>query len=204
MHEQRAPGLLEAAHNRLEHAVIAVETEVPGLASVTRRLAEMLSIQLMKRHRDVMFRKNCDLGPISVILTNLGANAYEGKTDSGVAVVAVVTIAEKIARTRFPGMRCRRIDRNGHAPASDNGNGHSKAPTNGNANGNGASRNGGQRQATQSQVKAIHAIARNRRIDIAQFLNDRFRVDRPDDLNIKEASQVIDELKGETNAEGRR
>ena len=42
-HEQHAPGLLEAAHDRLEHAVIAVETEVPVLASVTRRLAEMLS-----------------------------------------------------------------------------------------------------------------------------------------------------------------
>ena len=43
VHEQHMPGLLEAARNRLEHAVIAVETEVPVLASVTRRLAEMLS-----------------------------------------------------------------------------------------------------------------------------------------------------------------
>ena len=43
VHEQHAPGLLEAAHDRLEHAVIAGETEGPGLASVTRHLAEMLS-----------------------------------------------------------------------------------------------------------------------------------------------------------------
>jgi hypothetical protein len=43
VHEEHAPGLLAAARNRLEHAVVAVETEAPGLASLTRRLAEMLS-----------------------------------------------------------------------------------------------------------------------------------------------------------------
>lgn len=37
------PGVLEAAEDRLERAVVAVETGAPGLASLTRRLAEMLS-----------------------------------------------------------------------------------------------------------------------------------------------------------------
>jgi len=41
--EQEEPGVLAAARNRLDHAVVAVETEAPGLASLTRRLAEMLS-----------------------------------------------------------------------------------------------------------------------------------------------------------------
>ena len=86
---------------------------------------------------------------------------------------------------------------NGHAPTSANGNGQPST------NGNGTQRNGGQRQATQSQIKAIHSIARNRRIDIAQFLNDRFKVSRPDDLTLKDASKVIDELKADTNTEGR-
>jgi len=90
---------------------------------------------------------------------------------------------------------------NGHAPKADNGNGPSKPAG---TNGNGTQRNGGQRQATQSQVKAIHAIARSRRIDVAQFLNERFHVSRPDALTIKEASQVIDELKADTNTEGSR
>lgn len=43
VHEQESPGLMEGARTRLEHAVVAVETETPGLASLTRRLAEMLS-----------------------------------------------------------------------------------------------------------------------------------------------------------------
>ena len=35
--------VLEAAHDRLEGAVVAVETRSPALANLTRRLAEMLS-----------------------------------------------------------------------------------------------------------------------------------------------------------------
>jgi hypothetical protein len=86
---------------------------------------------------------------------------------------------------------------NGHSPtpANDKGNGQAKPPANNNGNGNNGK--GGQRRATQSQVKAIYAIARNRRIDIGQFLNDRFHVNKPDDLSIKEASQTIDELKAD-------
>ncbi|MBM4073699.1 MAG: hypothetical protein FJ271_32975 [Planctomycetes bacterium] len=83
------------------------------------------------------------------------------------------------------------LNGNGHAPSTDNGNGKTQQPA------NGPSRNGGQRQATNSQIKAIHAIARSRRIDIGQFLNDRFHVNRADDLSIKEASAAIDELKGD-------
>lgn len=43
VNEQHAPGILAAARDRLDHAVVAIETEAPGLASLTRRLAEMLS-----------------------------------------------------------------------------------------------------------------------------------------------------------------
>jgi hypothetical protein len=64
---------------------------------------------------------------------------------------------------------------------------------------NGTSRNGGQRPATHSQVKAIHAIANRRHIDLSPFLNERFHVSRPDELSIKQASSVIDELKGQAD-----
>jgi hypothetical protein len=69
-----------------------------------------------------------------------------------------------------------------------NGNGHNTGAQNG-------QRSGGQRPATQSQVKAIYAIARGRQINVAQFLRERFQVGRPDDLSLKDASAVIDELK---------
>jgi hypothetical protein len=86
-----------------------------------------------------------------------------------------------------------------------NGNGHARnasknnrPPTPSPAT-NGTSRNSGQRLATQSQVKAIHAIAHRRHIDVAQFLNERFHVGRPDELTIKQANSVIDELKGQAD-----
>jgi hypothetical protein len=41
--EKKEPGVLEAARQRVDRAVLAVETEAPVLAGLTRRLAEMLS-----------------------------------------------------------------------------------------------------------------------------------------------------------------
>jgi hypothetical protein len=51
------------------------------------------------------------------------------------------------------------------------------------------------RPATQSQIKAIFAIAREQQINVSQFLRERYHVGRPEDLSIKEASTIIDELK---------
>jgi hypothetical protein len=84
---------------------------------------------------------------------------------------------------------------NGSPPTNGNGtNGNGHAPSNGNGHSN------GQRRATQSQAKAIYAIARNQRIDVGQLM-DRYGVKKPEDLDIKTASKVIDSLK--SNAEGR-
>jgi len=81
--------------------------------------------------------------------------------------------------------------RSGYGPPA-NGHDHGNGQTNG---GNGNSGNGRPRPATQSQVKAIYAIARSQRLDVPTMLRARFQVGRPDDLNIKEASSLIDDLK---------
>jgi hypothetical protein len=66
----------------------------------------------------------------------------------------------------------------------------------GNGNGQRQPANGQRpRQATSSQVKAIHAIAGRNRIDVGRLVQDRFNVQRPDDLSISDASTLIDELK---------
>ncbi len=49
--------------------------------------------------------------------------------------------------------------------------------------------------ATRSQVKALFAIARSNGLDINEVVQDRFRISRPEELSIKEASSLIDELK---------
>lgn len=48
---------------------------------------------------------------------------------------------------------------------------------------------------TQSQLRAIQAISRRARLDAAVLVRERFQVDRPEALSIREASSLIDELK---------
>ena len=74
------------------------------------------------------------------------------------------------------------------------------ADSNGNGNGSRAAPNDNQRTsnprpATQSQCKALHAISRSKQVNLNQLLRDRFHVGKPEDLSIKEASSLIDELK---------
>jgi len=89
---------------------------------------------------------------------------------------------------------------NGNGKPESNG----QRGANGHAAGNGHNGNGNGRSATQSQVRAVHAIASRKRIDLTVLLRDRFGVDRPDDLTLRDASTLIDELKNGAAAGGRR
>lgn len=93
------------------------------------------------------------------------------------------------------------LSSNGQQPAGGNHNGHGidRYRMNGDGSSNGANNghtsNGhGPRQATTSQVKAIHAITGRNRIDVGRLVQDRFHVQRPGDLSISDASTLIDEL----------
>ena len=57
------------------------------------------------------------------------------------------------------------------------------------------------RPATLSQVRAIRAIAARRKIDLVAVLQERFGMQTPNELGIRQASVLIDELKGESPAE---
>ncbi len=49
------------------------------------------AIQLLKRHRDTMFKDNEDSKPISVIITTLAAKAYNGETDLASALINILS-----------------------------------------------------------------------------------------------------------------
>ena len=53
------------------------------------------------------------------------------------------------------------------------------------------------RPATASQVKAIRAIAARRKIDLVGLLRDRFGLTTADELGIRQASALIDDLKSD-------
>ena len=53
------------------------------------------------------------------------------------------------------------------------------------------------RPATARQVKAIRAIAARRKIDLVGMLRERFGLTTADELGIRQASNLIDELKSD-------
>jgi hypothetical protein len=58
------------------------------------------------------------------------------------------------------------------------------------------------RPATASQVKAIRAIAARRKIDLVGLLRERFGLTTADQLGIRQASSLIDELKSDEPTNG--
>jgi hypothetical protein len=88
-------------------------------------------------------------------------------------------------------------------PANGTNHASNEPAVNGHSNGNGS--NGkfrSPRPATQSQIKALHAITRNQRVNLGQLIRQRFNLSRPEDLDIRQASQLIDDLKSTANSEG--
>lgn len=60
------------------------------------------SIQLLKRHRDVMFRDTPELAPISMIITNLATHAYLGEGDIYEAVTGIVARMRNFISPVYP------------------------------------------------------------------------------------------------------
>lgn len=60
------------------------------------------SIQFLKRHRDVMFRERLSLAPISMIITNLSAQAYGGESDIASALTNIVEKIPDYVRSTRP------------------------------------------------------------------------------------------------------
>jgi hypothetical protein len=62
-------------------------------------------VQILKRHRDVMFAANPDAKPISIIITTLSARAYRGEEDLADAMERILTDMEgfvNAVRPRVP------------------------------------------------------------------------------------------------------
>lgn len=60
------------------------------------------TIQVLKRHRDVMFKDNPDGKPISVILTTLCALAYQGEKDLAAAITKIINEIPQLVNNQPP------------------------------------------------------------------------------------------------------
>ncbi|MDD3925603.1 MAG: nucleotidyltransferase [bacterium] len=59
-------------------------------------------IQLLKRHRDQMFKDDPDIKPISIIITTLAAEAYQGESDLEFALENILLRVETMVRSKAP------------------------------------------------------------------------------------------------------
>lgn len=57
------------------------DTEIDKVPTYQRRTTLQKSIQLLKRHRDILFADNNDNAPISIIITTLAAWVYNGESN---------------------------------------------------------------------------------------------------------------------------
>ncbi|MBU3928004.1 MAG: nucleotidyltransferase, partial [Bacteroidetes bacterium] len=61
--------------------MILGKAQVDDIPLFKRKTPLQQSIQLLKRHRDQMFKEYTDVKPISIIITTLAARAYRGESD---------------------------------------------------------------------------------------------------------------------------
>lgn len=104
--------------------------------------------------------------------------------------LAKASVDEELAAAAEPA-----ANGNGSAATPSTNNGHAAAKPSGR-------RRDGTRAATASQVRALHAIADRRKLDLSPLLAERFQIDDAAGLTITEASNLIDELKGESAGNG--
>lgn len=86
---------------------------------------------------------------------------------------------------------------NGHSHHNGHSNGHGQRDGHGHNNGNGRIEVA---RATQSQIRAIFAISKRQGLDPHTVIHDRYRVHKMEELTIREASALIDELKNSSGA----
>lgn len=65
---------------RSESTIILEKAQIDELPLYKRKSPLQRSIQLLKRHRDQMFKDDPEVKPISVIITTIAANAYSGQS----------------------------------------------------------------------------------------------------------------------------
>jgi hypothetical protein len=83
--------------------------------------------------------------------------------------------------------------RNGHCQAGNGTNGR-----------NGSNGQDSGPPATSSQARALHAIAKKQHLNLEELLRSRFHVSKPEELLLKQASELIDELNSRRNGNGGR
>lgn len=94
-------GLASQSRRRLFEKNAGVYASVDEVPASELKTPLQRVIQLLKRHRDQMFRTDCKGKPISIIITTLAARAYNGEADLSAAMAGVLAkMGEFVSQSR--------------------------------------------------------------------------------------------------------
>jgi len=85
-----------------KRAIQARATRIDDLPARKWQSPLQKAIQILKRHRDVMFAEDPEGKPISIIITTLAAEAYQGEQDVVSALERILTDMGKYVRSENP------------------------------------------------------------------------------------------------------
>ena len=126
---------------------------------------------------------------VNSALIDRDLQAFHGRVRD-VYVAAHQAVHDELARLQAP------VESSHDATSRPAANGH--ATGNGQHTGPPAGRSRPRRPATENQVRAIRSIAARQHADLGGLLGD-YGVERPEDLSLKQASELIDALKTAAN-----
>ncbi|MBP6506968.1 MAG: nucleotidyltransferase [Opitutaceae bacterium] len=105
-HVSNSEGYALWFESRIKQAKLLMEVlaraQVDRLPERQRKSPLQFCVQILKRHRDVMFEKNPDPKPISIIITTLAARAYNGEEDLEAAMTSIVGGMRKFINSTVP------------------------------------------------------------------------------------------------------
>lgn len=93
---------IRLASEFMETRALLLKASIDTLPYYKWKTPLQLSIQLLKRHRDIMFRNNEDSKPISVIITTLASRAYRGENDIAAALSNILDTMEDYIQESTP------------------------------------------------------------------------------------------------------
>lgn len=93
----------EANMNKSKKAMLLMEkAQVDNLPNFNKKTTLQRAIQLLKRHRDNMFKDNEDSKPISIIITTLATHAYNGEDNLAEALKNILANMKKFINPHYP------------------------------------------------------------------------------------------------------
>lgn len=85
-----------------EQRSVVLKAQVDKIPVYKRKGTLQRSIQLLKRHRDVVFEKDSDVKPASIVITTLAARAFQGEADIETALESILNRMAGLVSPRTP------------------------------------------------------------------------------------------------------